>query len=175
MDKDLQQIEVWQRGPVNGVTPLLQPIAHALLQAKEEVNFIQQNLKENLLWEQPAGLASPGFHLQHLTGVLDRLFTYAREEQLSLAQLQRLSEEQTPRKENLSVKILVDQFNHQVDKSILQLKETSQQNLTAERLAGRKFITTTLIGLLVHGAEHTMRHVGQLMVTVKFLQYQNKD
>ena len=166
--------EVWQRGPVDGIPSLLQPVAHALLQAKEEVNLIQQNLDKYLLWQQPAGLASPGFHLQHLAGVLDRLFTYAREEQLSIDQLQKLSEEQTPRKENLSVNILVHQFNDQVDKSILQLKETSPHNLTAVRYAGRKLIATTLMGLLVHGAEHTMRHVGQLMVTVKILQYQNK-
>ncbi len=29
------------------------------------------------LWEKPGGVAAPGFHLQHMAGVLDRLFTYA--------------------------------------------------------------------------------------------------
>src|SRR5581483_4427112 len=44
-------------------------------------------------WERPAGVASPGFHLQHLSGVLDRLFTYARGEGLDQAQLEALKAE----------------------------------------------------------------------------------
>ena len=36
----------------------------------------------SLLWTRPAGLASVGFHLQHIAGVIDRLFTYARGEAL---------------------------------------------------------------------------------------------
>jgi len=34
---------------------------------------------------------------------------------------------------------------------------------------GRQQIPSTVIGLLVHAAEHTMRHLGQLLVTVKIL------
>jgi len=34
---------------------------------------------------------------------------------------------------------------------------------------GRAQLPSTVIGLLVHAAEHTMRHTGQLMVTVRFL------
>jgi hypothetical protein len=30
------QGEVWQRGPINGVPGLLQPVAHALLQVVED-------------------------------------------------------------------------------------------------------------------------------------------
>ena len=70
--------EVWLRGPLEGVPPLLQPVGHALLQALEEVNKIMSGFPEELLWERPAGVASVGFHLQHLTGVLDRLFSYAK-------------------------------------------------------------------------------------------------
>jgi hypothetical protein len=29
--------EVWLRGPLPGMPPLLQPVAHALLQAREEL------------------------------------------------------------------------------------------------------------------------------------------
>ena len=64
--------------PLQGVPPLLQPVGHALLQAREEVSGIMEGFPEKLLWERPAGAASVGFHLQHLTGVLDRLFTYAK-------------------------------------------------------------------------------------------------
>src|SRR5476651_1772792 len=85
--------EVWLRGPVTNIQPLLQPVAHALLQARNEVNEMMHNLPNNKLWDKVAGLASPGFHLQHLTGVLDRLFTYARGEALNEAQLQYLKME----------------------------------------------------------------------------------
>jgi hypothetical protein len=41
--------------------------------------------------------------------------------------------------------------------------------LTHKRVMGRKLLPTTLIGLYVHAAEHTMRHIGQLSVTVRIL------
>ncbi|MEO6977178.1 MAG: hypothetical protein ABI113_02335 [Mucilaginibacter sp.] len=88
--------EVWLRGPLAGVPALLQPIAHALLQAGEEINELMAGFPEALLWEKPAGLASPGFHLQHLAGVLNRLFTYAKGGQLNQEQLDALKTEGIP-------------------------------------------------------------------------------
>jgi hypothetical protein len=78
---------------VPGVPPLLQHVAHALLQAAEDVERVTDGLPEALLWTRPGGAASVGFHLQHLTGVVDRLFTYARGESLSEAQRQALAAE----------------------------------------------------------------------------------
>ena len=74
--------EVWLRGAIENIPSLLQPVAHALLQAKEEVNELLEDFPNELLRERPAGAASTGFHLQHLAGVLDRLFTYAQGRQL---------------------------------------------------------------------------------------------
>src|SRR5688572_20307484 len=86
-------LEVWMRGPVEGVPVPLQPVAHALLQAAEEIECMMSGFPDDLLWERPAGVASPGFHLQHIPGVIDRLFTYADGQQLGNAQLKYLSEE----------------------------------------------------------------------------------
>src|SRR6186713_980054 len=85
--------EVWLRGPIPGIPPLLQPVAHALLQAPEEINTITGNFPDHRLWDKPGGAASAGFHLQHLRGVLDRLFTYARGEALTQQQLNSLASE----------------------------------------------------------------------------------
>ena len=85
--------EVWLRGPLPAIPSLLQPVAHALLQAREEVMELMDGFPEELLWERPAGVASPGFHLQHLSGVLDRLFTYARGGGLDKEQLEDLASE----------------------------------------------------------------------------------
>ena len=160
--------EVWLRGPLPGLTPWLQPVAHALLQAREEVDNLMQDFPGDLLWERPAGLASPAFHLQHLSGVLDRLFTYAKGELLSELQLAELQAES---KVNPTVQTadLLQRFNNQVDKTLEQLLETPEEVLLLPRGVGRAQLPSNVLGLMVHAAEHTMRHVGQLTVTVRIL------
>jgi len=159
-------MEVWQRGPLPDILPLLQPVAHALLQAREEVQEYLKEFPSELLWVRPAGLANTGFHLQHLSGVLDRVFTYARAERLSAVQFAQLEEEGEDAPHGYTVKELVDRFDRQVDLAISQLKHTAENTLPEYRGIGRAGLPSTVIGLLVHGAEHTMRHVGQLLVTV---------
>src|SRR4051812_40383107 len=88
--------EVWLRGPLEGIPALLQPVAHALLQARAELNHLMSGFPDEFLWERVAGTASPAFHLQHLTGVLDRLYTYARAEPLTEGQLSYLNAEGKP-------------------------------------------------------------------------------
>ena len=161
-----QKHEVWQRGPVPLIPPLLQPVAHALLQAREEVEIMMQNFPNSLLWLRPAGMASPAFHLQHLSGVLDRVFTYARSEALTQQQFDDLAAEGRDFANGLTADTLVKRFNKQVDKALEQLKKTDEKTLTDHRGIGRAGLPSTVIGLLVHAAEHTMRHTGQLMVTV---------
>jgi uncharacterized damage-inducible protein DinB len=128
---------------------------------------------DHLLWYKVAGMASPGFHLQHLTGVLNRLFTYAKGEGLSEYQLNYLRAEGKAN-ENIQVANLLQQFNLQVDDATQQLSETDEVTLTQTRGVGRAQLPSTVIGLYVHAAEHTMRHLGQLLVTVKILKEQNE-
>ncbi len=161
-----QKLEVWQRGPLPEIPPLLQPVAHALVQAREELNEYLADFSDDLLWILPAGLASAGFHLQHLSGGLDRVFTYAQAKGLSEFQFEQLYAEGKDPDSNLSVASLVDRFNHQVDLALEQLKHTKESTLTEYRGVGRAGLPSTVIGLLFHAAEHTMRHLGQLMVTV---------
>lgn len=128
---------------------------------------------QEILWQKPAGLASPGFHLQHIAGVLDRLFAYAKGEQLNEQQLAYLQEEGIDAGQ--SVNGLVESLNQQVNEALKQLAETDEQTLTAARGIGRRQIPTTVMGLLFHSAEHTMRHVGQLLVTVNFLKVNSRQ
>jgi hypothetical protein len=161
--------EVWLRGPLNEVPALLQPVAHALLQAREEITELMADFPEVLLWEMPAGLASPGFHLQHLSGVLNRIVAYAGSRPLNQQQLEILKSEGMPHDEDCSVSSLVELFNKQVDDFITALKKVDESALTESRGVGRSNLPSTVIGLYVHAAEHTMRHTGQLLVTVKVL------
>jgi uncharacterized damage-inducible protein DinB len=161
--------EVWQRGPVENIPGLLQPVAHALLQAREELNEIVEGFPDSHLWQKPAGVASVGFHLQHLSGVLDRLFTYASGESLSEEQLKALSEEGKSIDGKNNIAELVRLFNTHVDNALKQLSAVNEKTLTEQRMVGRAKIPSTIMGLLFHAAEHTMRHVGQLYVTVKVI------
>jgi hypothetical protein len=161
--------EVWLRGPLANFPPPLQPVAHALLQAREELNELMHEFPEELLWERVANMASPGFHLQHLTGVLDRLFTYARKEILTAEQLSYLSAEGKPTTKAYTVVELVGNFNLQVEAALGQLRRADEATLTHHRDVGRGKLPSTVIGLYVHSAEHTMRHLGQLLVTVRVL------
>jgi len=164
----IKQPEYWMRGPVENIPSFLQPVAHALLQARDEVNEIMENFPPDLLWQKPAGLASPGFHLQHLSGVIDRLFTYAKAEQLTQEQLDALKAE-GKENETTDIATLLLRFNKQVDAAIKQLSQTNEKSLTEFRGVGRKQLPSTVMGLLFHAAEHTMRHTGQLLVTTKVL------
>ena len=108
-----------------------------------------------------AGMASTGFHLQHLSGVLDRVFTYARAEGLSEFQFAQLAEEGKDSAKGYTVADLVNRFNKQVDQALVQIKSTNESTLSDYRGVGRAGLPSTVIGLLFHAAEHTMRHVGQ--------------
>lgn len=125
-----------------------------------------------LLWERPGGVASPGFHLQHLAGVLDRLLTYARGEALDHAQLKDLAAEGAPIEGQSTVAELLNRFNIQIDKALDQISQTPGPTLTETRYVGRARLPSTVAGLLFHAAEHTQRHNGQLLVTVRVLKVQ---
>jgi len=161
------QPEVWLRGPVADVPALLQPVAHALLQAVEEVEGLMQGFPDEQLWTRPGGVAAAGFHLQHLGGVVDRLFTYVRAEPLSSAQLEALRREGKPAETGGSASELVAAFRQQVERALDQLRATDPVTLTEPRPVGRKQLPSTVLGLLFHAAEHVQRHVGQLHVTVR--------
>ena len=161
--------EVWLRGPLAGVPPPLQPVGHALLQAREEVAAIMHGFPESRLWERPAGVASVGFHLQHLSGVLDRLFTYARGEALNAAQLEALASEERPRAPGVTSEDLIEAFDEAVDRVLAELRGTDERILIEPRSVGRNKLPSTVLGLMVHAAEHTQRHVGQLLVTARVL------
>jgi uncharacterized damage-inducible protein DinB len=165
--------EVWLRGPVENIPALLQPVAHAILQAREEVNELMKNFPQEKLWERPSGVASVGFHLLHLSGVLDRLFTYAKGNKLSVGQLAALQRE--TQSHDTTVEQLVKSFDEQVDKAIKQLTETPENSLLEKRGVGRAQLPSNVLGLLFHAAEHTMRHTGQLLVTARILMHEGEE
>lgn len=163
--------EFWLRGPLPGIPPLLQPAAHALLQSGEELKKYTIHFPERLLWEKSAGCASVGFHIRHITGVLDRMLTYAKGNSLSEVQFDYLRQEAVP-DVTASVSDLIGEFDRKVEEALLFFKQLPESELTLPRPVGRKKLPSTVIGLLFHAAEHGQRHIGQLWVTVRVLQKQ---
>jgi uncharacterized damage-inducible protein DinB len=160
--------EWWQRGPVDGVPAVLQPIAHILLQVRESVGEIVEPLTEQEWNARPAGVASAAFHVRHITGVIDRLFTYARGNALSPEQRAAIPLEG---RELLLADVApaLRALSERVDAAVTELRTIDLTTLGDFRGVGRAQLPSTVIGCLVHGAEHAMRHVGQLSVTARIV------
>jgi uncharacterized damage-inducible protein DinB len=161
------QPEVWLRGPVDGVPPLLQPVAHTLLQCREELQATLERLTPEEIWTGPSGAASVGFHARHAAGSLDRLFTYARGERLSADQRAALTVENDADREPRTADQLLAGFSGTVERALAQLRGTGEATLLDARTVGRAQLPSTVIGLLFHAAEHAQRHTGQAVTTAK--------
>jgi uncharacterized damage-inducible protein DinB len=159
--------EVWLRGPVAGVPPLLQPVAHGLMQCREELHAHVSSLSPDELWRRPSGAASIGFHVRHAGGSLGRLFTYARGEALSAAERAAFAAEGEPDLAPGAARRLLDGFDAAVEGALNQLRATDEATLLDRRGVGRAQLPSTVIGLLFHAAEHTQRHVGQVVTTAR--------
>jgi uncharacterized damage-inducible protein DinB len=159
--------EVWMRGPVADIPPLLQPVAHSLLQCRNEVRGLLPSLSLSELWMRPGGAGSVGFHARHALGALDRLFTYARGEQLSETQRAALAAESHV--DEQSAETMVAAFDAGVERALAQLRATPESTLLEPREVGRLRYPSNVLGLLFHAAEHTQRHAGQMATTGKLL------
>ena len=158
--------EWWQRGPIEDVPAVLQPVAHILLQVRESVGEMVAGLSEEEWNRRPADVASAAFHVRHITGVIDRLFTYARGQALTPEQLAAIKLEGAPLA-IADVTGALEALSKRVDAAITELKTVDVATLGDFRGVGRAQLPSTVIGCLVHGAEHAMRHVGQLSVTIR--------
>lgn len=156
--------EWWQRGPIEGVSALLQPIAHILLQVDESAGELTENLTESQWNARPGGVASCAFHVRHMAGVIDRLFTYARGEKLSPEQFAAIRAEGDPVTEAEAPAVLAA-LHSRIEAAIAELKTVDVSTLGDFRAVGRSKLPSTVTGCLTHAAEHSMRHIGQLSVT----------
>ena len=161
------QPEVWLRGAVPGIPALLQPVAHSLVQSREEIDTLLPGLSVELLWMSPGGAATIGYHARHAAGALDRLCTYARNEGLSSAQRLALLVESSAPRERDDPERLRAAFDAAVEQALTQLRDTAEDTLLQPREVGRAKLPSTVLGLLFHAAEHTQRHVGQAAAIAK--------
>jgi uncharacterized damage-inducible protein DinB len=159
----------WLRGPVDGITPLLQPVAHALIDADEDVQKALKGLSAEQIRRKAGNAAPLAFHVKHAMGSLDRLLTYARGESLTEAQLATLAAEKPMDVGTLTPERLAREFSAAIEAAMTQLRATREADLLVKREVGRAKLPSNTLGLLVHAAEHTARHVGQIMTTARII------
>lgn len=161
--------EPWLSGPIEGISALLMPAAHALLQAQHDILHFASDLTVEQLWREPQGVPSVGFHLRHIDGSSDRLLTYAKGEALSAAQFQFLKSEREPGADLPDAATLIAAAQARIASLLDFLRATADETVFEPRYVGRAKLQTNVFGLLFHIAEHTQRHVGSLIVVAKLV------
>jgi len=160
----VQMVEPWLRGTLTDIEPVRRAVLHALELAEEDVLRWTRDLDDETLEMEPLGLPSVGFQMRHIARSIDRLLTYADGRGLSEEQTHALRSEQVARTTG-------EEARRQVVEAIAKVRpfamQFSQDQLNEMRGVGRAGLPTTLAGLLIHIAEHTQRHVGQLITTAK--------
>ncbi|HEX6315827.1 MAG TPA: DinB family protein [Gemmatimonadaceae bacterium] len=159
--------EAWLRGPVDGVIPVLQPAAHALLQVGEEVTAAVDGLTPAQLWKRPGGAAAIGYHLLHIAGSTDRLLTYARGDALTRDQLAALAAERSAHDDAPALAGLLAEFAAAIESAMAQIRSTGEHDVFATREVGRQRLPSNTLGLIFHAAEHAARHAGQIVTLSK--------
>jgi uncharacterized damage-inducible protein DinB len=158
--------EPWLRGSHTDVSPVARAVLHALELAGDDATRWTEGLSDLDIHKQPFGFMSVGSQVKHIAGSIDRLLTYAEGHQLSEQQLTAMKAEQSgveTREE------LLARLQEALANAFDRVRALAGADLAIERRVGRKNLPTTLGGALIHVADHTQRHVGQLVITAKLV------
>ncbi|MEO8098151.1 MAG: DinB family protein [Acidobacteriota bacterium] len=152
------------RGPLDGVDPLVQPLFFSFTMVREDLTLHTAGLSTGQVWRRVGPLPSLGFHLRHIAGSVDRLATYLMNEPISAEQLAYLKREAEP---GASLEELLAGVDATLQATEERARSIDPATIHEPRYIGRKRLPTTVLGLLVHLAEHTQRHLGQAITTAK--------
>jgi uncharacterized damage-inducible protein DinB len=159
-------VEPWLRGTLIEVSSVQRAVLHAFQLTEEDLQKWCSALTDDQLNARPSGLAPVAFHLRHIARSIDRLLTYAEGRDLSEGQLLALKSELSP---DAKRDELFAELNIALHSAAERVRAFDVQSLEDARSVGKKKLRTSLGGLLVHVAEHTMRHVGQAITTAKIV------
>jgi len=156
--------EPWLRGTLIEVQFVQRAVLHALEQTREDASHWCEGLTTDQIHARPSDLPSIAFQIRHIAGSLDRLLTYAEGRPLDSIQLEALKNEGADEE---SREELMSGFDEALNRAEARVRDFNPASFEAERFVGRAGLPTTTGSLLIHSAEHTMRHVGQLITTAK--------
>jgi hypothetical protein len=157
-------VEPWLRGTLADVDAVRRGVLHALELAREDVGRWTDGLTEDELEARPFGLPSVGFQMRHVVRSLDRLLSYAEGRRLNEEQLAALKNEIEAAG---SREALFAEFESGIESAMRRVSAIVPGSYEKARGVGRAGLPSSVGGLLVHCADHTQRHVGQLVTTAK--------
>src|SRR5580698_635758 len=166
MSTTQSEVEPWLRGAHTEADAVVRAVLHALELADEDVAKWCDGLTDAEMNARPFGLAPVAFHLRHIARSLDRLLSYAEGTQLDATQKAAL---RTELDEGATREAVLAEFTAALHTSTGRVRVFSVEQYHTERGGGRAALPTTAGGLLVHCADHTQRHVGQVVTTAKLV------
>jgi uncharacterized damage-inducible protein DinB len=159
-------VEPWLRGTHAEVPAVGRGVLHAFDLAIDDLTKWTEGLTDLEVHARPHGLSAVAFHLRHLARSTDRLLTYAEGGQLSAEQLASMKGEQTGSETLAELLAEVEaSFSNAADR----VRVLATADFNTFRGVGRKQLPTSIGGALVHVADHTQRHTGQVVTTAKVL------
>ena len=159
-------IEPWLRGTYSDVPAVGRAVLHALDLALDDITKWTEGLTDAEVHTQPLGLSSLAFHLRHIARSVDRILTYAEGGQLTAEQLAALKAEQSGGE---SLAQLLGEVEASFSNASDRIRTLASADFNLFRGVGRKQLPTSIGGALIHVADHTQRHVGQVVTTAKVL------
>jgi uncharacterized damage-inducible protein DinB len=159
-------VEPWLQGTHADVPAIARAVLHALELALDDLTKWTAGLKDAQIHAQPLGLTSIAFHLRHIARSTDRLLSYVEGKQLSEEQLSALKSEKSG---DETLGMLLADVEFSIVNAADRIKVLATADFDTVRHVGRKKFPTSIGGALIHVADHTQRHVGQVVTTAKVL------
>jgi uncharacterized damage-inducible protein DinB len=161
--------EPWLRGTHTDVPAAGRAVLHALELALDDLTNWTAGLTDAEVHAQPLGLTPIAFHLRHIARSTDRILTYAEGEQLSAVQLALLKSELTGEGKSETLAELLAEVEIAFTDAAERIRVLATANLDTPRVVGRKQLPTSIGGAMIHVADHTQRHVGQVVTTARVI------
>lgn len=165
-EQPVQAVEPWLRGTHADVPAVARAVLHALDLAHEDIDRWTSGLTDLELHARPLGLPAVAFHIKHIARSIDRILTYAEGGQITTEQLASLKSEQSGAEPRAQ---LLAELERSFTDAAGRVRRLAASDFDTFRGVGRKQLPTSLGGALVHVADHTQRHVGQVVTTAKVL------
>jgi uncharacterized damage-inducible protein DinB len=159
-------VEPWLRGTYADVPAVGRAVLHALDLALDDLSKWTVGLKDEQAHAQPLGLTSIAFHLRHIARSTDRLLSYAEGKPLTEEQLAALKGE---KQGDETLGMLLAEVEVSFSDAADRVRVLATADFNTFRGVGRKQLPTSIGGALIHVADHTQRHVGQVVTTAKVL------
>ena len=161
--------EPWLRGTHSDVPAAGRAVLHALDHSLDDLTKWTAGLTDAELHSEPLGLTSIALHLRHIARSVDRILTYAEGGQLSAAQLAALKTEHGGEGKQESLAELLAEVEAAFSDAADRICVLAAADLNTPRFVGRKQLPTSIGGAMIHVADHTLRHTGQVVTTAKVI------